>query len=344
MKIGLVSSCVPLIFGGGRNIVDWLHVKLQEHGHQSECIFIPNTDEPETILEQMTAFRLLALDEHFDRVITFRPPAHCVRHARKIVWFIHHFRFFYDLWESAYHDYPKTAPIRAIRAHVMRADTVALAEARVVYTNSQTVSDRLLTFNGIRSTVLYPPILAPERFTAGSYGDEIVCISRMQPHKRQELLVDAMRFVRTGVRLRLCGVGSEDYIRELRTNVETGGLQDKVLVEDRWISEDEKVERLATALATTYVPFDEDSYGYPTIEAAHAKRCTVTVADAGGVLEFVTSGETGLVTAPEPAQLAGAFDRLYRDRALARMLGVAAHERLETLGINWQTTVAKLLV
>ena len=344
MKIGLVSSCVPLIFGGGRNIVDWLHVKLQVYGQQSECIFIPNTDEPETILEQMTAFRLLSLDEHFDRVITFRPPAHCVRHARKVVWFIHHFRFFYDLWDSPYHDFPKTAPIRAIRAHVMRADTVALSEAHVVYTNSRTVSERLLSFNGIRSDVLYPPILAPERFTAGSYGDEIVCVSRMQPHKRQELLVDAMRFVRTGVRLRLCGVGSEEYIRELRSRIEANGVHGKVMIEDRWISEDEKAERLSTALAATYVPFDEDSYGYPTIEAAHAKRCTVTVTDAGGVLEFVTSGETGLVTEPEPAHLAEAFDRLYRDRDLARVLGEAAHQRLNALGINWQTTVDKLLV
>jgi len=213
-----------------------------------------------------------------------------------------------------------------------------------VYTNSRTVSERLLSFNGIRSDVLYPPILAPERFTAGSYGDEIVCVSRMQPHKRQELLVDAMRFVRTGVRLRLCGVGSEEYIRELRSRIEANGVHGKVMIEDRWISEDEKAERLSTALAATYVPFDEDSYGYPTIEAAHAKRCTVTVTDAGGVLEFVTSGETGLVTEPEPAHLAEAFDRLYRDRDLARVLGEAAHQRLNALGINWQTTVDKLLV
>ena len=81
MRVGLVSSCAPLVYGGGRNIVDWLQIKLQEHGQQSEVIYIPNTDGPDTIMEQMTAFRLLQLEDYFDRVITFRPPSHVVQHS-----------------------------------------------------------------------------------------------------------------------------------------------------------------------------------------------------------------------------------------------------------------------
>ena len=45
MKIGLISSAVPLIFGGGRFIVDWTERKLTEHGHQVEVVYLPSTDD-----------------------------------------------------------------------------------------------------------------------------------------------------------------------------------------------------------------------------------------------------------------------------------------------------------
>ena len=66
------------------------------------------------------------------------------------------------------------------------------------------------------------------------------------------------------------------------------GLSHRVIFEDRWISEEEKVERLATALAVAYVPDDEDSYGYPSLEAAHARKAVLTASDSGGVLELVS--------------------------------------------------------
>jgi glycosyltransferase involved in cell wall biosynthesis len=101
--------------------------------------------------------------------------------------------------------------------------------------------------------------------------------------------------------------------------------------------EEEKAARLEHALAAAYLPFDEDSYGYPTIEAAHARRPTVTASDSGGVAEFVQDGETGLVAAPEPEAVAAAFDRLHAGRALARRLGANAAGRVAELGIDWDT-------
>ena len=324
--------------------MEWLDLKLREHGHEVEVIYIPSTDDPDHILPQMNAFRLVELEEGFDRVITFRPPAHVVRHSRKVVWFIHHIRAFYDLWDTPYRGFPDTMRFRGLREAVVRADTAALAEAHRVFTNSRVVSDRLRRYNGIEGEVLYPPVLAPELFTSAEYGDEIVSVCRMEHHKRQHLLIEAMRHTRTPVRLQLCGRGvSPGYTASLRRMVAGHDLQNRVTVEERWVSEEEKAEHLSRALASAYVPYDEDSYGYPTIEAAHARRCTVTATDSGGVPEFVADGTTGLIVAPDAEALAGAFDRLYDDRALARRLGDAAHERVATLGINWDTVVAKLL-
>ena len=344
MKIGLISSAVPLVRGGGRFIVDWLHEKLKERRHQVEIVYIPNTDDTATILQQMAAFRLMKLDDYFDRVITFRPPSHLVSHPVKVAWFIHHVRIFYDLWDSPYRAFPDNAPARALRSAIVKADTAGLQEAHRIFTNSRVVGDRLRRFNGIESEVLYPPVLHPEQFRVGPYGDEIVCVSRLEHHKRQHLLVEAMRHVRSGVRLRLSGTGlSEHYLGELRGAIARHGLDGRVTMENRWISGEEKAAQLEGALAAAYVPLDEDSYGYPTVEAAHARRCTVTVSDAGGVSEFVRDGETGLAVPPEPEALAQAFDRLHVDRALAARLGGAAAGRVAELSIDWDTVVAKLL-
>jgi hypothetical protein len=119
-RIGLVSSAVPLILGGGRFIVEWLEHHLRNDGHDVETIFIPTADNPDTILRQMAAFRLIELDRHFDTVITFRPPSHLVRHRRKVCWFIHHIRIFYDLWNTDYNHLPDTAQTRALRKTVHR--------------------------------------------------------------------------------------------------------------------------------------------------------------------------------------------------------------------------------
>lgn len=117
----------------------------------------------------------------------------------------------------------------------------------------------------------------------------------------------------------------------------------RIIIDHRWISEEEKVDLLATALACAYVPFDEDSYGYPTLEAAHARRCTVTVTDSGGVSEFIVNDENGLIVDPEPESIAACFDRLYRSRSLAANLGRAAEKRVSELGIEWDTTIERLL-
>ena len=344
MRIGLISTAMPLVYGGGRFIVDWLHEKLVERGHAAEIVYIPYTDELDHILPQMAAFRLMKLDAYFDRVITFRPPAHMILHPNKVLWFIHHLRMFYDLWGTPYCPVPDDAAGRALRAAIIAADNTAFDEARRIFTNSRVVSARIRQFNGHDSEVLYPPVLRPELFRAGNYGDEIVSVCRMEHHKRQHMLVEAMAHTRTPVRLRLCGTSMDPgYIIRLQAETQRRGIADRVVIEDRWISEAEKAERLEGALASVYVPFDEDSYGYPTIEAAHARRCTVTVADSGGVPEFIIDGVTGLIAEPTAAALGAAFDRLYADRALARQLGGDAAEQVARLGIDWDTVISKLL-
>ena len=76
---------------------------------------------------------------------------------------------------------------------------------------------------------------------------------------------------------------------------------------------DEDVSRLyANARAVYYAPIDED-YGYGTIESMAAARPVITTSDAGGVLEFVDDGQTGLVTPPDAKAIGASIMRLMNE-------------------------------
>lgn len=344
MKIALCSSFVPFIRGGYRNIVEWLQEELVAAGHQVERIYLPQIDVPDLILPQMAAYRWVDLAAAADRVICFRPPAHAIPHPHKILWFIHHIRVFYDLWDSPYRGFPDDDQRRNLRDILHRADTAAIQEAKQVFTNSRVVADRLQRYNRIDSEVLYPPIFRPERFHCAGFNDEIVYISRVEPHKRQHLLLEAMRHTRTPVRLRLCGASAGDaYAKELQSTASSAKLRDRVAFDNRWISEDEKAEILAQCLAAAYLPLDEDSYGYPSLEASHASKAVLTTTDSGGVLELVIDGHNGRVCDPDPLALAEAMDQLYLEREKTREMGANAAQRIVDLNISWRHVLERLL-
>ncbi|VTU19005.1 glycosyltransferase family 4 protein [Variovorax sp. PBL-E5] len=343
MKIALCSSFVPFVNGGYRNIVEWLEAMLLEAGHRVERVYLPEADEPELLFKQMAAYRFVDLSAA-DRIICFRPQSHLIPHPHKIVWFIHHLRVFYDLWDSPYRSFPDDAKYRGIRDALRAADTAALAEAQRVFSNSSVVSERLRRYNGVDSEPLFPPVYKPERFHHRSMNDEIVCICRIEHHKRQHLLIEALSQCRTPVRLRIAGRSSgPDYPQQLARQVAAHGLGDRVVLDERWISEEEKENHLADCLAAAYVPLDEDSYGYPILEAAHARKPILTTTDAGGPLEFVRHGHDGLVSDPAPDALAAAMDRLYADRAEARRMGEEANARIDALHIGWPHVLERLL-
>jgi glycosyltransferase involved in cell wall biosynthesis len=342
MKIVIATSFVPFVYGGLRFYVEWLEDKLKEAGHEVERYYLPFVDDPASILEQTAAFRLIDLTDAGDRLIAVRPPAHVIRHPHKILWFIHHIRAFYDLWNTPLLP-PPTAELDAIRQALVRLDTTTINEAKKVFTNSQAVSNRLMKYNGIRSEPLYPPLPHPGRFRSGDYGDEIVFVSRVEPHKRQWLMIEAMKLVRSPVRLRLCGQASgEDYAARIRSDILKANLVDRVVFDNRWISEEEKIERLEPALAVAYVPLDEDGIGYPCFEAAYSRKAMLTCRDSGAVLEFVTHEKNGLVVEPTPEAMAQAMDRLFYDRALARRYGEANLARMSELLIDWDHVIRSI--
>lgn len=343
MKIALCSSYVPFIDGGLRNIVEWLESMLREYGHQVERYYLPFVDGPDQLLRQVYAYRWMDFSAA-DRVICFRPPAYVVPHPHKTVWFIHHMRYYYDLWDTEYRGFPDDAHHRAIRDALIDIDNQTLGEAKHIFTNSRVVADRLMRYNNLVGEVLYPPLFRPERFHNRGTNDEIVYIARIEHHKRQHLLVEAMRYTRTDVKLRICGAcSSQDHSAMLHDSIASLPLPERVIFEEGWISEERKADVLADCLAAAYLPMDEDSYGYPSLEACHSGKPILTTTDAGGVLELVQDGVNGLITEPDPRALAEALDGLYRDRQATVAMGRRAQASLSELNISWSHVVDRIL-
>jgi glycosyltransferase involved in cell wall biosynthesis len=343
MKIALCSTFVPFKYGGAHNIVIWLEKILRAAGHEVERVYIPQLDTPDLLFQQMAALRWIDLSSA-DRVICFRPQSHLIKHPHKIVWFIHHLRMFYDLWDTSYRSFPDDEKHREIKAALHATDTAALREAKAIFTNSKVVADRLKTFNNIESEVLYPPLFEAEKFHFTAMNDEIVYVSRVEDHKRQHLLVDALALTKTPVRLSILGASTNaGYVRSIKSKIARNKLKGRVEFDCTWVSDEKKIEKLSQCLAAAYIPIDEDSYGYPSLEACHSSKPILTTKDSGGVLELVHHGVNGLVSEPTAQGLADAMDQLYLDKAKTKKMGQNAHDSVTALDISWTHVLKRLL-
>ena len=344
MKVVVASAIVPVLKGGGRMIVDDLVRHLRERDHEVEDVLLPSWNEPDLLVEQLLAMRLLDLQGAGERLIAIRVPAHLIRHPNKVLWFIHHQRQAYDLWNTAYQGIPAGAEGERIRRAIFAADALAFGEARAVFTNSKIVSRRLSEFNGLGSEVLYPPLGDPSGYRCGEFGDYVVYPSRVTQIKRQHLLVESLKYTETEARLVLVGApdvhGDRRYVEDA---IDDHGVRDRVVFSGTWIAESEKQRLIANAVACAYIPYDEDSYGYPTLESFSSHKPVLTCTDSGGTQELVEDGVTGRVVPPEPRALAAAIDDLIRDKQRAAELGEAGFRRLQELRLGWDHVVERLL-
>ncbi|XVQ12329.1 glycosyltransferase family 4 protein [Spirillospora sp. CA-255316] len=144
-------------------------------------------------------------------------------------------------------------------------------------------------------------------------GDpELVCVTRLVPHKRLSHLLDLaehLRGSRPGVRLHVVGDGPE--ASWLAAQIEGRGLE-KVVVAHGFVPEETKAALVARAdlhLSTS----QGEGWGLSVIEAAALGVPTVAY-DVDGLRDAVRDGETGWLVRPEDG-LAGTVERALEERA-----------------------------
>ncbi|HEX8230224.1 MAG TPA: glycosyltransferase family 4 protein [Chloroflexia bacterium] len=341
LRIAICTTQVPFVYGGNEVLVEGLRDALQERGHRVSIISIPYRWHPRThIVTGALAWRLIDITESngepVDLAICTKWPSYVVKHPRKVVWLVHQFRQAYDWFGTPLSDFTSMAEDRRVRRLILKMDHKALSESRKVFTISRNVANRLRRFNGLEGTPLYPPLRSGLALEPGPYGDYILSLNRLDAAKRIGLLLEALGQA-PEVKAVIAGTGPEaDNLKRQASRLGIAGR-----VEFAGFVSDEEASRLyRSARVVYYAPVDED-YGYGTIEAFQAARPVITTDDAGGVLEFVEDGVTGLVTAPEPAAIARSLQRLLANRDEAERMGRAGQEKIRE--ITWDRVADALL-
>ncbi|MET0552007.1 MAG: glycosyltransferase family 4 protein [Vicinamibacteria bacterium] len=343
MKTVLVCGVqAPFITGGAEILVSELRDALARRGFRVDVANVPFKWYPVSeIVRQALAWRLLDVTESngtpVDLVIPTKFPSYLVRHPRKVAWLFHQHREAYDLYGTPYCSFRETPEDQQVRDAIQTMDDAALGECRDVFTISRNVADRLSRYNGLAGKPLYPPPHHLGRYQCREYGDFLFYAGRLDRLKRLDLAIDAMKRVKSGARLKIAGDGP--LREELRKQIVGQGVEDRVELLG-FVTADELVELYAGCRAAYYAPLNED-YGYVTVEAFLSRKPVVTTTDAGGPLEFVTDGETGLVSDPTPQSVADAIDRLWAlPRPALAAMGDAGRACVE--GISWERVVDAL--
>jgi len=342
-RVAVVTSSPPLVEGGHLVIARALVDALVTEGHEAGLITTPSNPFGRQASEYVATFMTDVSQlggRPVDHVISLRYPSYAVRHPSHVCWLNHTMREYYDLWdEFAGRLSPQGRLKEGVRRRLIHAaDNYCFKHhLKALYAQSRTVQERLQRWNGVSSQVLYPP--APQRaYRCDDYGDFIFVVSRLEPLKRIDLILQALATpVARGVRCVIAGGGeAEDALRAQASQL---GLADRVTFAGR-ISDDQLVDSLARCRAVCFVPKRED-FGFVTVEAFSAGKAVITVTDSGGPAELVVDEVNGLVTPPDATALGMALAELAADRPLAERMGAEARRTSERF--TWAGVVDTLV-
>ena len=348
-KILVLGVKVPFTHGGQEVLVASLIKKLRERGHEVDQIELPFNPLPkESLLTQAAMWRALDLSEFcgqpIDLVIATKFPSYFARHPRKSVWLVHQLRSIYDLYGGQYSDIGDDPRDETLRRLLNDGDNKVLAECKFISAISKNVAERLAAFNGLSSTVLYPPLPLGDRYRTQAPEPYVLSVGRICRIKRLDLMINALALT-PKLSLKVVGVVDDPQAMEYFNNIiKQHGLKSRIELLGR-VDDEKLVSLYSKALGVFYAPYNED-YGYVTLEALASSKPVVTAKDSGGTLEFIRDGENGFIVDPTPAAVAAAFNALVADPELSQRLGSAGRRMIESSGMlsaGWDSVIEGLL-
>ncbi|MGI6680160.1 MAG: glycosyltransferase family 4 protein [Bdellovibrionota bacterium] len=341
---------IPFVGGGQEALVRSLVAELKRRGHRVDAIDMPFSPfKKEEYFKFASMWRSLDLSSFcvfdVDLVIATKFPTYFAKHDKKSIWLVHQQRSCYDLYNTRYSDVSDDIEDEAYRRLVYETDIKAIKEASYVSAISKNVANRLEKFNGIKAHVLYPPLTLGNRYYTKNQDNYILSIGRICSIKRVDMLIEALPFIKSDIKIKVAGSfdeqATESYLKNI---IEKHNLSSRVEFLGR-ISDEALLEELANALAVYYAPLDED-YGYVTLEAFASSKPVITASDSGGSLEFVKDKENGLIVDPTPKGVAESIEYLVANKNEAKRMGENANRLVKELGLtseSWDNVITSLL-
>ena len=346
MKIAIATVQVPFTRGGAEILAEMLKSELKKRDYNAEIVSIPFKWYPyDTLLKSIQMGRMIDLEsatgEKIDKVITLKFPAYLLKHENKTLWLLHQHRSVYDLWGTEFGDLQHWPNGEEVRDFIYEIDKKYLKEYKNIYTIAQCVTDRLKHYSGFDSTVLYHPPLNYEKLHCEDYKDYIFYPSRINTIKRQRVLVEAMKYVKTDVKAYIAGGGEEEEIGYLNNFIKDNKLENKVKLLG-FISEEEKIKYYANSLAVYFGAYNED-YGYITLEGMYSQKPVIVHHDAGGPLEFIEDNFNGFIVSSDAKNLASKIDYMYEHKDEVKKMGNNAKQSLIDKNMNWDYVIQQLV-
>ena len=170
--------------------------------------------------------------------------------------------------------------LRLALAGMRRWDLAASRRVDHYLANSILTRDRIRRYYGREAHVIHPPV-DTHRFSPGPSGDALLVVSELVAHKRVHVALEAAR--RAGARIRVAGSGPDrEALAAAFPKAEFLGRVG-----------DEEIAQLYASARAVVVPSMEE-FGITAVEAQAAGRPVIAAA-AGGALETVVDGQTGLL-------------------------------------------------
>lgn len=340
MNVLITANLTPFFRGGADHHIHGLSQAIRAAGHQVDLIRWPFKFQPESDVERLMAacdgFELSRPNGHpVDRVISLQFPGYGVVHPKHVAWIMHQHRAVYELFDPA----TASPELTRLRERVIAYDKRCLGQVHQRFANSQRVAERLQTYNGLAATPLYHPPARAQAFFCGEAQPYVFFPSRLESLKRQDLVLEAARRMKSPLAILFAGTGGQAPRYAALAAKYDLGQRVRFLGH---ISEAQKLAFYAQSLAVCFPPFDED-YGYITLEAMLSGKPVITCKDSGGPTEFIEHGENGFVLPPDPDALAEHLDWLHAHQDTAARMGRAARQSLEDKNISWDAVVRTLL-
>ena len=271
---------------------------------------------PATLLKTMRAFsRHNLFRDHYDWAIYsgfYAPLAILNNPAKRNLLYCHTIpRFAYDMraWYLNRSPFWQRPGLRLFMDHVQRRYEAAIAPMDLIIANSQNVADRVQHYLQRPAEVVHPPC-AIESFRWLSSGDYYLSLARLEDYKRIDLIIEAFKQMPDKQLLITSGGSAETKLRRLAEGADN-------ITFTGWVSKARLQSLIGHAIATLYLPIDED-FGLSPVESMAAGKPVIGVAE-GGLLETVIADQTGILLPPSPSaeQLIDAVNTLSRPAANA---------------------------
>jgi alpha-maltose-1-phosphate synthase len=222
-----------------------------------------------------------------------------------------------------------------------RVVAVSTNSRREILENFNIKPERVVViYNGIDLN-LWKPLSTTS--TLKEYGidyEYIFFVGRTSRQKGMVHLIDAMKYVDPGIRLVCCTSAPDtpEIEQEISAKVEK---EPRMLWINKLLREEQYVELYSHATVFA-CPSIYEPFGTINLEAMATERPVVASA-VGGITEVVVPEVTGLLVPPaDPKALADSLNRVIRDRAMARRMGLAGRKRVEDQ-FSWTSIAEKTM-